>query len=34
MSSASSLRVPKNRHHKGKGLAVVTLGGRDYYLGK
>jgi integrase len=34
MSNALSLRVPKYRHHKGKGLAVVTLGGKDRYLGK
>ncbi len=24
---------PKYRHHKASGHAVVTLGGRDYYLG-
>lgn len=34
MSNATSLRVPKYHHHKGKGLAVVTLNGRDVYLGK
>lgn len=34
MSSVNSLRTPKYRRHKGKGLAVVTLGGRDFYLGK
>jgi len=34
MSNAISLRTPKYRHHKAKGLAVVTIGGRDIYLGK
>lgn len=34
MSNAISLRVPKYRHHKAKGLAVVTLNGKDHYLGK
>jgi len=34
MSNAISLRVPKYRHHKAKGLAVVTFAGRDYYLGE
>lgn len=34
MSNAVSTRVPKYRRHKAKGLAVVTLGGRDHYLGK
>jgi len=34
MSNASSLRVPKYRRHKGRGLAVVTIAGRDRYLGK
>lgn len=29
-----SKRVPKYRHHKATGQAVVTLGGRDHYLGK
>jgi len=29
-----SIRVPKYRHHKPTGQAVVTLDGRDYYLGK
>lgn len=27
-------RIPKYRHHKAKGLAVVTLDGRDIYLGR
>lgn len=37
MSDAISLRsprAPKYRRHKGKGLAVVTIRGRDIYLGK
>lgn len=34
MANVKSLRTPKYRRHKGKGLAVVTLGGRDFYLGK
>ncbi len=34
MSNAISLRTPKYRHHKAKGLAVVTIAGRDLYLGK
>ncbi|MEQ8838023.1 MAG: hypothetical protein RID07_14545, partial [Lacipirellulaceae bacterium] len=34
MSNASFLRPPKYRRHKAKGLAVVTLNGRDIYLGK
>jgi integrase len=29
-----SKRIPKYRHHKPSGQAVVTLGGRDHYLGK
>ncbi len=33
MSDARSLRTPKYRRHKAKGLAVVTLNGRDIYLG-
>jgi hypothetical protein len=33
MSGAVSLRRPKYRLHKAKGLAVVTLDGRDHYLG-
>ncbi|MEO2046296.1 MAG: hypothetical protein ABGX16_06960 [Pirellulales bacterium] len=32
--SNHSPRVPKYRHHKPTGQAVVTLDGRDYYLGK
>ena len=31
--SASPVRIPSYRHHKPSGKAVVTLGGRDYYLG-
>ncbi|MGI9429906.1 MAG: tyrosine-type recombinase/integrase [Bythopirellula sp.] len=34
MSNASSFRTPKYRRHKAKGLALVTLNGRDIYLGK
>jgi len=29
-----SIRVPKYRRHKPTGQAIVTLDGRDYYLGK
>lgn len=32
--SNASLRVPSYRHHKPSGQAVVTVGGRDIYLGK
>ena len=34
MSTRSSTRVPKYRLHKPSGLAVVTLSGRDRYLGR
>ena len=34
MSNAVSFRPPKYRRHKAKGLAVVTINGRDIYLGK
>ena len=34
MSNAISLRTPQYRLHKAKGLAVVTIAGRDVYLGK
>jgi hypothetical protein len=34
MSDAVSLRTPKNRRHKAKNQAVVTIAGRDIYLGK
>jgi hypothetical protein len=34
MSNATSLRTPTYRKHKGSGQAVVTLNGRDIYLGK
>ena len=30
----SARNVPSLRHHKARGLAVVTLGGRDFYCGK
>jgi len=30
----SAGKVPSLRHHKARGLAVVTLGGRDFYCGK
>ena len=30
----SSLRVPSYRHHRASGQAVVTINGRDIYLGK
>lgn len=30
----SARKVPALRHHKARGLAVVTLGGRDFYCGK
>ena len=29
-----SNRIPSYRHHKPSGLAVVTAGGKDHYLGK
>jgi hypothetical protein len=29
-----STRLPKYRHHKASGQAVVTLGGREVYLGR
>ena len=31
---SNSLRVPKYRRHKPTGQAVVTLNGKDHYLGK
>ena len=34
MLDAVSLRLPKYRHHKAKNLAVVSIAGRDIYLGK
>src|SRR5579871_5220319 len=34
MSTISELRVPTYRHHKPTGQAVVTLAGRDIYLGR
>jgi integrase len=30
----SDRKVPSLRHHKARGLAVVTLGGKDFYCGK
>jgi len=33
MPRPSSSFVPKYRKHRGSGQAIVTLGGRDYYLG-
>ena len=30
----SARKVPSLRHHKARGLAVVTLGGKDFYCGK
>jgi integrase len=32
--SIATLRIPSYRRHKASGQAVVTLGGRDIYLGK
>jgi hypothetical protein len=32
--SATTLRTPSYRHHKPSGQAVVTLEGRDIYLGR
>jgi hypothetical protein len=32
--SSRSRRVPKYRKHKPTGQAVVTLGGKDHYLGR
>ena len=32
--SATTLRTPSYRHHKPSGQAVVTLDGRDIYLGR
>ena len=33
MTAATSKRVPKYRHHRPSGQAVVTLAGKDHYLG-
>jgi hypothetical protein len=30
----SDRKVPSLRHHKARGLAMVTLGGKDFYSGK
>jgi hypothetical protein len=32
--SNAAFRIPLYRHHKATGRAVVTLGARDFYLGK
>ena len=29
-----TIRMPRYRHHKARGLAVVTLHGKDHYLGR
>ena len=34
MTKRKSKRIPKYRRHKASGQAVVTLNGRDFYLGK
>jgi len=34
MSIGTSLRLPSYRRHKPTGQAVVTLSGKDYYLGR
>ena len=34
MLQVSTSRLPSYRHHKPTGQAVVTLNGRDIYLGK
>lgn len=34
MSAHSNAKIPSYRLHKATGLAVVRLGGRDYYLGR
>ena len=34
MPKSSTLRVPSYRHYKPTGQAVVTINGRDLYLGK
>lgn len=34
MPKTSTLRVPSYRYHKPTGQAVVTINGRDLYLGK
>ena len=33
MSGTNSARIPSYRHHKPTGQAVVTLNGKDHYLG-
>lgn len=32
--ATAALRIPSYRRHKPTGQAVVTIGGRDIYLGK
>jgi hypothetical protein len=34
MPNTSSTRTPSYRKHKGTGQAVVTLNGKDHYLGR
>jgi hypothetical protein len=34
MSDENSTRIPSYREHKPSGQAVVTLNGRDHYLGR
>ena len=34
LSASASRRLPSYRHHKPSGQAVVTVNGRDVYLGK
>jgi integrase len=34
MSNVRAIRTPSYRKHRGSGLAVVTVAGRDHYLGK
>lgn len=34
MKAGKSVRVPSYRLHRPSGRAVVTLGGRDHYLGR
>jgi hypothetical protein len=34
MSNETAFRVPTYRHHKPTNQAVVTLNGKDHYLGR
>lgn len=34
MSPSTKHKVPSYRLHKPSGLAVVTIGGKDFYLGQ